>query len=198
VVAAQAGVAAGEVQALAQLLELGGTLDTAERAQAFRLIGRRLEPQAEALWHVSASGIARLSHAQAVERVAARLRARPPQRGDAVQLLPTSVTLASRLALAACVGDGLTETVFGHDGTAAEDVARVRPHGLRASASWLEAAARGCEPRWPGALGRRGAQRRLQQRLGGRLRWVETERRVDEATAAAVAAGGIDLTVHEP
>jgi len=51
-IAADAGAAAGEVLPLGQLLELGGTLDTAERAQAFRLLCRRLDPEAEALWHV--------------------------------------------------------------------------------------------------------------------------------------------------
>ena len=79
-----------------------------------------------------------------------------------------------------------------------DEVARLRPHGLHVGAEWLEAACRGCGPRWPAALGRRGARRRLQQRLGDRLRYVETERRVDEATAAAVAAVGIDLVVEQP
>jgi hypothetical protein len=197
-VAAAGGIPAVDVLALEQLLELGGTLDTAERAQAFRLMCRRIDPQAEALWHVSASGTARLRHAQAVERIGARLRARPPEPGDVVQLLPESVTLDLRLAVAACVGDGRSETVLGHPGTSSEEVARVRPHGLRASASWLEAACRGCEPRWPSALGRRRARRRVQQRLGDRLRFIETDGRVDDATAAAVAAGGIDLIVAEP
>jgi len=197
-IAADAGAAAGEVLPLGQLLELGGTLDTAERAQAFRLLCRRLDPEAEALWHVSARGMETLSHARAIEHVALRLRARPPEPGDLVYLQPPSVTLACRLALAAYVGDGLTETAFGADGATGGEVARLRPHGLRVGAEWLEAACQGCGPRWPAGLGRRGARRRLQQRLGDRLRYIETERRVDEATAAAVAAVGIDLVVEQP
>ena len=196
-IAADAGAGAGEVLPLGQLLELGGTFDTAERAQAFRLLCRRLDPESEALWHVSARGIETLSHARAIERVALRLRARPPERGDLAYLQPPSVTLASRLALAAYVGDGLTETALGSDGATGE-VAKLRPHALRVSADWLEAECQGCAPRWPAALGRSGARRRLQQRLGDRLRYVETERRVDEATAAAVAAVGIDLVVEQP
>ena len=197
-VAPRSAAAAGEVLALEQLLELGGTFDTAERAQAFRLMCRRLEPQTEALWHVSASGIVRLRHEQAVERAGARLRTRPPQWGDLVQLLPARVTLGLRVALAACVGDGWSETVLGQDAAASEAVAGLRPHVLRASASWLEAACRGCEPRWPAALGRRGARQRLKQRLGERLRRVESEGRVDEATAATLAAAGIELMAEEP
>jgi len=197
-IAADGGAPAGEALALGQLLELGGTLDTPERAQAFRMLCRRTPPEAEALWHASARGIEKLSHARAIERVAIRLRARPPERGDLVYLQPRSVTLASRLALAAYVGDGLTETALGSDGAMGDEVARLRPHGLRVGAEWLEAACRGCGPRWPAALGRRGARRRLQQRLGDRLRYVETERRVDEATAGAVAAVGIDLVVEQP
>jgi hypothetical protein len=103
------------------------------------------------------------------------------------------VTLAGRLAVAAFVGDGQTETVFG--GAPSDEVGLLRPHGIRASASWLEAACRGRGPRWPGALDRRQARRRLQAVLGDRLRWIETERSVDEDTAAAVAAAGASLIV---
>jgi hypothetical protein len=196
-IAPRAAATAGAMLPLEQLLELGGTLDTAERAQSFRLICRQLDPATEALWHVAASGIERLRHAQAVERAGAWRRAREPRRGDVVLLLPARVTLRLRVALAACVGGGLSETVLGPSGAASEEAARLRPHGLRASASWLEAACRGCEPRWPAALGRRGARRRLRQRLGERLRWVETEGRVDDATAATLAAAGVELSAEE-
>jgi acyl-CoA synthetase (AMP-forming)/AMP-acid ligase II len=83
-VAAYPGPPAGEVRPFGQVLELGGTLDTAERAQAFRMMSRDARPDSEALWHVHAGGIERLTHAQAMERVAARLRSRPPAAGDVV------------------------------------------------------------------------------------------------------------------
>jgi AMP-binding enzyme len=194
-VAPRPATPAGEALALELLLELGGTFDTAERAQAFRLMCRLVEPETEALWHVSASGTGRLTHAQAVKLVSAWLRTKPQQQGDVVQLLPTRVTLGLRVALAACVGDGRSEIVLGEDGAAS--AARLRPHGLRASASWLDEACRGCEPRWPAALRRRGSRQRLQHRLGERLRWVEAEGRVDEATARALAAAGVELTAEE-
>jgi hypothetical protein len=38
----------------------------------------------------------------------------------------------------------------------------------------------------------------LQAIFGDRLRWIETEARVDESTAAALAAAGVRLIVVEP
>lgn len=182
----------GEVLLLSQLLELGGTLDTPERAQAFRLLCRRVEPLAEALWHVGPRGTLRLSHALAMERLRARIASRPPAGGDVLYLQQPRATLAARLALAAAVGDGLTEAVFGGEATTGAQLSGLRPHALLASAAWLESVCRGQGPRWPAGLDARRARRRLQERLGDRLRWVETERPTDEATAAALAAAGID------
>lgn len=190
IVGAETTAAAGELLPVRQLLEMAGTLDTAERAQAFRMICRRAEPEAEALWHVGAKGIERMTHARAMERVAAQLRARPPAAGDVSYLQPPRVTLSVRLALAACVGDGLTQGVLGRDGAVGEDVARLRPHTLRVTADWLEAACRGRGPRWPAGLDRSGARRRLQEALGDRLRLVETDRPLDEATRAALGVLG--------
>jgi hypothetical protein len=186
-----AGSPSGEVFPLGQLLQLGGTLDTAERAQAFRMMCRGARPESEALWHVHAGGIERLTHAQGMERVAARLRSRPPAVGDVVYLQPPRVTLDGRLALATFLGDGLTEAVLARDGAATDEVAGLRPHGMRVAAEWLEATCRGRGPRWPGGLDRRRARRRLQTVLGNRLRWVETERPVDGSTVAALAAVGV-------
>lgn len=193
VVAAETTGAGDGVLPLGEILELGGTLDTAERAQAFRMICRRNSPETEALWHVGARGMERLTHARAMEHVATRLLSRPPAVGDVVYLEPSRVTLAGRLAVAGFVGDGQTETTFG--GAPSDDLALLRPHGIRASADWLEAACHGCEPRWPAALDRGPARKRLQAVLGDRLRWIETETPVNESTAAAVAAAGATLIV---
>jgi hypothetical protein len=196
-VGAGTGSETGALLALPQLLDLAGTLDTAERAQAFRMICRRIEPQAQALWHVSAHGSHRLTHARSMERIVARLHARPPAAGELWYLQPPRATLASRLALAAFVGDGLTQAALGREGAIGEDVTRLRPHGMRVAADWLERVCAGRGPRWPARLDRRGARRRLQECLGDRLRWVETERPVDRATAAAVAAAGVSVVVDE-
>jgi hypothetical protein len=197
-VGVEGGAAADDVLPISRLLELGGTLDTPERAQAFRATCRGTLPEAEALWHVGALGVARLTHAQAIARVEAGLRLRPPAAGDIVYLQRARVTLAARLALAAFVGDGLTQTVLARDDAAPEDVARLRPHGMRVAADWLEAACRGCAPRWPASLDRPRARRRLQAVLGNRLRWVEVDRPVSEDTAGAIAAAAATLIVdHE-
>jgi hypothetical protein len=184
------GAETGELLPLERLLELGGTLDTAERAQAFRMVCRRVEAGTQALWHASADGVERLTHARSMERIAARLLARPPAAGDLVYLQPPRATLGCRLALAAFVGDGLTQAALGRDGAVSDDVTRLRPTGMRVAAAWLEAACAGLGPRLPAGLDRRAARRRLRERLGDRLRWIETERAVDAATLAAVAAAG--------
>ena len=187
----------GEMLPLGQLLELGGTLDTPERAQAFRMLCRSVPAESEALWHVSARGTERLTHAQAIERVAARLRARPTAPGDVVYLRPPSATLSARLSLCALVGDGRSETALGSEAATSEEVARLRPHGLQVDAAWVESSCRGLGARWPAGLDLWRARRRIRERLGDRLRWVETERPVDEATTAALAAVGIDSFVEE-
>jgi hypothetical protein len=192
IVADEPGGTAGEALPLGQLLELGGTLDTPERAQAFRLLCRRVEPEAEALWHVGGRGTLRLSHALAMERLRARIEARAPAGGDVLYVQQPRATLAARLAIAAAIGDGLTEAVFGGEAATSAQLAALRPHGLLASAAWLESLCQGQGPRWPAALDARRARRRLQERLGDRLRWAETERPTDAATAAALAAAGID------
>jgi hypothetical protein len=193
VVATETAAPSDGVLPLRDILELGGTLDTPERAQAFRMVCRHNTPESLALWHVGAQGVERLTHARAMEHVAARLHSRPTAMGDVVCLEPPRMTLAGRLAVAAFVGDGNTETVLG---SALRDaVTLVRPHGIRASADWLEAACRGRGPRWPAAFDRRRARTRLHAVLGDRLRWIETERPVDEGTAAALAAVGANVVV---
>jgi hypothetical protein len=184
------GVEAGDLLPLERLLELGGTLDTVECAQVFRMVCCRVEAEAQAYWHVDARGTERLTHARSMELIAARLRARPPVAGDLSYLQPPRVTLGCRLALAAFVGDGLTQAALGSEGVVSDDVARLRPTGMRVAADWLEAACAGRGPRLPARLDRRAARRRLQECFGDRLRWIETERAVDAATLAAVAAAG--------
>ena len=71
---------------LTRLLDLGGTLDTPERAQGFRAVSRNVSPDSEALWHADAAGVVRLSHAQAMARIAERLRAEPARPGDVAYL----------------------------------------------------------------------------------------------------------------
>ncbi len=78
-----------------------------------------------------------------------------------------------------------------------QDVARLRPHKVLASEPWLAAACDGRGPRWPGGLDRRWARRRVQDGLGGRVRWVEVGSAAPDETARALAAAGITLAVRD-
>jgi hypothetical protein len=124
-------------------------------------------------------------------RIGERLRAEPAQPGDVAYLETPGADLAVRLALHAFVGDGLTSTVIGREGHTPDDVARVRPHRMRVAAAWLEEACAAHAPRWPGGLDRRRARRRLLESLGGRLRWVETDRPPSTACVGALVAAGV-------
>ena len=125
------------------------------------------------------------------------LRARPACEGDVAYVDGPRVTLRKRLGLAAFVGDGHTTTALGREGRAAEDVAELRPHKVLASEPWVAAACDGRGPRWPAGLDRRWARRRVQDGLGGRLRWVEVGSAVSDETARALAAAGITLDVRD-
>jgi AMP-binding enzyme len=178
---------------LARLLDLAAVLDTAERAQAFRGSSRQVAPEGAALWHAGPRGVTRLTHRAAMERILPALRSRPACEGDVAYLDGPRVTLRKRLAMAAFVGDGYTTTALGREGRAAEDVALLRPHKLLASEPWLDAACDGRGPRWPAGLDRRRVRRRVQEALGGRLRWVEACSPISDATARILAAAGIGL-----
>jgi hypothetical protein len=179
---------------LGRVLDLASTLDTAERAQAFRLVSRGVSADAPALWHVGGNETVRLTQHEAMERVIRRLRECAARAGDAAYIAAPRVTLAARLALAGFVGDGLTTTTLGREGRASEDLAELRPHKALVEPEWLSAACDGQQPRWPAGLDRSRARRRLRERLGDRLRWIETGGRVGEATRRSLAAAGVTLT----
>jgi hypothetical protein len=182
---------------LETLLDQGGTLDTAERAQSFRAFSRQVAPEAEALWHVGAGGRVVLTHREAMTQIAAILRARPADEGELAYLEGPRVTLQMRLAIAAFVGDGRTTAALGREERAAEDVATLCPHKALVSGAWLADTCRLRGPRWPLGLDRSWAGRRLRAGLGGRLRWVETGSPVDARTRSALAAAGVGLAVRE-
>lgn len=181
---------------LAELLDLGSVLDTAERAQAFRAFSRQVAPEAAALWHAGPSGVVRLAHREAMAPIEAALRARPAREGDVAYVDAPRVTLRKRLAFAAFVGDGYTTTALGREGRAAEDLKELRPHKVVASERWLVAVCDRRGPRWPAGLDR-GAGRRVQEALGGRLRWIETGSAPPDDTLRALAAAGVAVDVRD-
>ena len=178
---------------LRRLLDDGSILDTPERAQSFRAVSRQIDAQTEALRHVGREGLTRLTHADAMGRIEPGLRDRPAQEGDFAYVGGPRVDLATRLALAAFVGDGLTTTAVGTESRVDQDVAALRPHKMVVSSEWLAAACRDQGPRWPAGLDRPWARRRLMERLGDRLRWVETRSSVDVETARALDAAGVTI-----
>jgi hypothetical protein len=196
VVAEGPGEAAGLVP-LARLLDLGSTLDTPERAQAFRAVSRHVAPEAEALQHLGADGFRRLTHREAMERVEGVLRARPARAGNVAYIEGPRVSLRLRLAWAAFVGDGLTTTALGREGRAEEEVRQLRPHELLASAEWLERVLDRRGPRWPAGLDRPWARRRVLDVLGGNVRWVESERAPAAAAARALEAARVVAFVRD-
>ena len=180
---------------LEELLDQGSILDTAERAQAFRAVSRQISPPSDALWHAAAEGVTRLTPAQAMERIGPALRDRPAQEGDVAYVGGTRVDLPTRLALAGFVGDGHTTVALGEGERPDRDVPALRPHKMIVPAGWLEAACRDQGPRWPGGLDRPWARRRVLERLGGRLRWVETRVPVSDRTARALDSAAVTLYV---
>jgi hypothetical protein len=100
-------------------LELGGTLDTPERAQSFRAQAREVTPESPALGYLAGwDGALRcefLNHAEAITRMRA-LRAESPARKGAIALLAAPPTLAVRLALLSFVFDGSTTCAVGMPG----------------------------------------------------------------------------------
>jgi hypothetical protein len=192
------GVTAEEGQIpLALLLEQAGTLDTSERAQAFRAFSRQIAPQSEALWHAGPGDRVVLTHREAMTAIEAMLRERPAQEGDVAYIEAPRVSLRTRLAVAAFVGDGRTTVALGREERAAEDVATLRPHKVLASGRWLAETCLGREPRWPLGLDRPWARRRIREGLGGRVRWVEVGAPVDARTAAALAVARVRLEVRD-
>jgi hypothetical protein len=185
------------VLSVAQLMDLAAVLDTAERAQAFRAFSRQVAPDGPALWHADTQGVSRLTHKAAMSKTAPVLLARPAREGDVAYVDGPRVTPRKRLAMAAFVGDGHTTTALGREGRATEEVLGLRPHKVLASEAWLAAACQGRGPRWPAGLDRRWARRRVQDGLGGRLRWVEVGSAVSDEAARALAAAGIALDVRD-
>jgi len=178
---------------LDRLLELGSILDTAERAQSFRAVSRQIDPGQDAVWHVAAGGLLRLTHVEAMKRVEPALRARPALPGDLAYVAGPRVDLGTRLALASFVGDGHTTTTLGGGTQVDTEIRELRPHKILVSGEWLAAACEGMGPRWPAGLDRPWARRRLVERLGDRLRWIETSSAPGGQVGPALDAAGVEL-----
>jgi len=166
---------AESVRTWAEILELGGTLDTAERAQAFRAHARGIPADHPALSHHDATVEGRvawreLTQGQAIERIGQLWKARPAHQGDRTYVEASTPTLALRLALHACLSDGYTMTVLGAAGQARTALAEIGPQRIIAPASILEETVRAAETQPPPATkpeGWREKANRALKRSGG-------------------------------
>jgi AMP-binding enzyme len=186
------GQGGGQALSWSEVLDLGGSLDTAERANAFRAMVRALPPDTPALGHaVGANGTAAwrfLSHREVVRRVQRVWMRSRVARGDVAYLTGGAPLLAASVALLAFTADGYTQVVIGTKGNELEDIAMTRPHKIIAPVETvqciMETASPGPSslwerwltraPRLPGFLRDDGSGRRPPSGLGGRARWLST------------------------
>lgn len=181
-------VAAGASVPLDAALDFGGTLDTPERASAFRAGAREVPPEELAVVHVErgaegSAQVTRLTQREVIAEVERVWRAVAARCGDLGYVAAGGCPLECRRAVYAFVGDGLTTTVFGSAAGVAGELAALRPDKLIAPSRALAALAAGHNGpvrTWP-----RGTRlwewlgQRLRAKpspwvgaLGGRARWI--------------------------
>jgi len=114
-----------------EALDLGGTLDTAERAQMFRQDARAIQPELPAVgYHERANGspLTILSHAEVVRRLRSFWSRVPPRDGDRAYITGGRSVSPLCLPLWAFAADGRTSTTLGTPGRESEEIAQLRPH----------------------------------------------------------------------
>jgi hypothetical protein len=185
------GQGAGQALSWTEVLDLGGSLDTAERANAFRALVRGLPPDTPALGHaVGANGTAAwrfLSHREVVRRVQRVWMRSRIARGDVAYLTGAAPVLATSVALLAFTADGYTQVVIGAKGNELEEIAMTSPHKIIAPVETvrhiMESSPLGPASSWekwlartpvPAFLRGDGSGATPPSALGGRARWVCT------------------------
>ncbi len=141
----------------AEALELGGTLDTAERAQAFRSRARELDPAAAALAFrdgsaaADRSGWRTVSHATAVARVRDFSSQVRVAAGEVAYVLGPATAAEARIALLSFVGEGRALTWLGTRGEEAWQMAQVSPQVVLAAPTVLASlpSAHEADRTWP-------------------------------------------------
>jgi long-chain acyl-CoA synthetase len=203
---------------LSEVLDLGGTLDTAERAGAFRARAREVSPDACALGYVErgadgSTACRFLSHREVTARLALLGARAPARKGDVAYLTGCAVTPGLRLALLAFAGDGSTTTAVGTPDRAVAEIAALRPHKIVAPPDVLLAVATQVTLRRDGQAGARGwieraahlvtrsrgrSRREILAALGGRARWVHSTAVPDSSVSGRLRdAVTIDLVSSE-
>jgi hypothetical protein len=111
------------------LLDLAGTLDSAERAQAFRASARELRSEMPAIAHLEARSASWTftTHGNVVSRMVEFWDRFPPRRGETAFVVDPGGPASLRLPLWAFVADGESTLVIGTPGREEEELAEVRP-----------------------------------------------------------------------
>jgi hypothetical protein len=111
-----------------EALDLGGSLDTAERANEFRARVRELSPAAPAVAYEHGQGEWRyLTQRDVLRKLRAQWLALPPRAGDIAYATSGAPSLALQLALHGLVSDGRSCVSFGTRGHESEELAQLRP-----------------------------------------------------------------------
>jgi long-chain acyl-CoA synthetase len=193
------------VMRLQALLEMGGTLDTPERAQSYRADARSLAPDRPALRHyLRAPGggweRVQLTQGEVIERLGAGWLREPARSGDVAYVCDPTISPAARLALYAFLGDGYTTTALAPVDWELSDLAALRPTKIVAPAALLAEAVRaglarteeppGSDGGWVRHAARlvplareRKDRRAIRDTLGGRARGIGSTDRLDAAVA---------------
>lgn len=178
------------VLAFDSLLDLGGTLDTPERAQAWRARTRAAKPDQLALKHYGSDGASLLTQADVIQSLKVAWQSEPALEGDRVYVATEDVGLDLRLALYGFVGDGYSTIVTTSPPVSADNLPALRPDKIIAPAALLEEVVH--DPpatglvregrdlaawirrfaRLPGGGRSRAEALRLRSALGGRARWI--------------------------
>jgi long-subunit acyl-CoA synthetase (AMP-forming) len=193
------------VTTLQVLLEMGGTLDTPERAQSYRADARSFAPDRPAVRHYREApdgGWERvdLSQGEVIERLRGGWPREPSRSGDVAYVCDPTISPAARLALYAFLGDGCTTTALAPVDWELSDLAALRPTKIVAPAALLAEAVRAGlaraeePPASDGGWVRQAARlvplaresrdrRAIRDTLGGRARWIGSTDRLDAALA---------------
>ena len=171
---------------LSAALDLGGTLDTAERANTLRKQIRTIPPSSPALVHAHpgnalASAWNVMTHEDVVDFIRARREQHPRRKGDVAYVPGAPLSIGGRLALYDFVSDGATCTAFASGESAHHEVELFAP-------TWIVSEDGASESRAPSLPAK---ESKRASAIGSWLRRVST--RMDHLAAYAKSAKrGID------
>ncbi len=220
------GLASSAAIDFERLVELGGTLDTPERAQVFRAAAREAQREAPVIRHYLESADGHLTHVdltqgEVIEQLEAQWTALPPRPGHLVYVSAPALSLDLRLMLYALLGDGYSTVALGNASQEVREIPTLQPHSIVVSSEVIEkliddhrARSKGQDPAERPSGWRRLAARLTRQSgsdperqavieaLGGRARWVGPTTPLDPALSArlsaAVAVGTVGAAAAHP